>query len=41
MATVLLSDHNREIKKHEKLLDVAIDKLRELKKIIPHITNRT
>jgi hypothetical protein len=32
MATVLLQDHNNEIKKHEKLLDVAIDKLISLKK---------
>ena len=27
MATVLLKDHNNEIKKHEQLLDAAIEKL--------------
>lgn len=39
METVLLQDHNREIKKHEKLLDVAIDKLRELKR--SYLTSQT
>ena len=39
MSTVLLDDHNKEIKKHEKLLDVAIEKLRSMK--TQYITSQT
>lgn len=39
MTTVLLHDHNVEIKKHEKLLDVAIDKLKSMKK--QYLTSQT
>ena len=39
MATVLLSDHVGEIKKHEDLLEVAITKLMSMKK--NYMTSRT
>ena len=39
MATVLLQDHNLEVKKHEQLLDVAIDKLKHLK--TSYLTSQT
>ena len=39
MATVLLQDHNNEIKKHEQLLDVVINKLKELKR--SYLTSQT